>query len=223
MLSLTSVDHPVGTETENSQQDLYARLEQWTLERWPMAGNIVQRWSGQIIEPLDAIGLIGHNPHDKENVFIVTGDSGDGLTNAAVAGMLLSDMIVGRPNEWAEVYDPTRKPIKALPSYFQHILMINSRYRRWLSKGDIPDIESLPNQCGGVLYEAGQHVAVYKDENGKVHRYTAVCPHMKGIVKYNKEERTFDCPIHSSRFTCYGKIINGPAKSDLAPVPEPSN
>jgi Rieske Fe-S protein len=37
-------------------------------------------------------------------------------------------------------------------------------------------------------------------------------------VHWNRSESTWDCPCHGSRFDGYGKVINGPANRDLAPL-----
>lgn len=40
------------------------------------------------------------------------------------------------------------------------------------------------------------------------------CPHMGCALKYNKDEHSWDCPCHGSRFTEDGKLINNPATDD---------
>lgn len=60
-------------------------------------------------------------------------------------------------------------------------------------------------------------IAVYKDENGKVAKFSALCPHMKGVVCWNSAEKSFDCPVHGSRFSKDGICINGPSKMNLPP------
>jgi len=61
-------------------------------------------------------------------------------------------------------------------------------------------------------------VAVYRDEKGTTHEHSAVCGHLGCIVHWNSAEKTWDCPCHGSRFDKLGKVINGPANSDLEPA-----
>lgn len=61
-------------------------------------------------------------------------------------------------------------------------------------------------------------LAVYKDENGKVTQFSALCPHLKGVVCWNSAEKSFDCPVHGSRFSKEGVCVMGPAKANLSPV-----
>ena len=74
-------------------------------------------WGGQCMETIDGLAFIGRNPLDKENVYIVTGDSGMGMTHGTIAGMLLTDLICGRENPWAELYDPARKTLRAAGNF----------------------------------------------------------------------------------------------------------
>lgn len=72
--------------------------EEWMRARFRDAGAVELRWSGQVLETLDGLAFIGRNPHDADNVFVATGDSGMGLTHGTLAGMLLPDLIAGREN-----------------------------------------------------------------------------------------------------------------------------
>ena len=80
-----------------------------------MIESIEYRWSGEVLEPNDGLAFIGRNPLDSKNVYIATGDSGNGMTHGTIAGMLLTDLIVGRKNDWESIYDPSRITLKALP------------------------------------------------------------------------------------------------------------
>ena len=66
-------------------------------------------WSGQVMEPLDGLAFIGQNPGKEKNIFIATGDSGNGMTHGTIAGIILSDLINGKKNPWTELYDPSRE------------------------------------------------------------------------------------------------------------------
>lgn len=70
---------------------------------------------------------------------------------------------------------------------------------------------------GSIINENGEDVAVYKNEDGTVMKFSAFCPHAACIVDWNGAEKTWDCPCHGSRFTADGKFIpnSGPALRDL--------
>jgi Rieske Fe-S protein len=67
----------------------------------------------------------------------------------------------------------------------------------------------------GIVIE-NEKLAIYKDSNGEVHTFSAVCTHLGCIVSWNQLEKSFDCPCHGSRFSGQtGNAINGPANSPL--------
>lgn len=213
-------DHKVGQEKTEGR---FAELETWVRERFTKAGSVDYRWSGQIFEPVDYMAYIGKDQFSKYT-YIVTGDSGDGLTHGVLAGRLIADEIDTVPNSWAKLYSPGRveSVAKSLPSMLSHDIEINTQYKRYL-QSDISDIEDLAPGKGGVLNKGlpQNATAVYKDENGEVHEYSALCPHMKGVVCWNDTEKSWDCPVHGSRFSKDGLCTQGPAKSNLSPVKRP--
>ncbi|KAK3063055.1 hypothetical protein LTS18_002837, partial [Coniosporium uncinatum] len=209
-------DHKVGQEEPTGR---FEELEQWTRERFTSAGSVDYAWSGQVFEPVDFVAFIGQNSGQK-HIYIVTGDSGNGLTHGVLAGRLLADEIEGKPNDWSKLYDPKRKAslLKSAGSMLSHDLQINSQYKRFL-QSDIQDIEDLANGEGGVLNGMTKSpTAIYKDDNGKVHKFSALCPHLKGVVCWNRLEKSWDCPIHGSRFSKDGVCVMGPAKAHLSPA-----
>jgi len=141
-------DHKVGQEDTLPR---FKELEEWTRERFPQAGSVDYKWSGQIMEPVDYVAFIGKN-QGNDRIFIVTGDSGDGLTHGVIAGRLIADEIDGVPNDWAGLYSPKRlgSIAKSLPHMFKHDVQINLQYKRYLET-DIKDIEDLAPGRGGVL------------------------------------------------------------------------
>jgi glycine/D-amino acid oxidase-like deaminating enzyme/nitrite reductase/ring-hydroxylating ferredoxin subunit len=212
-------DHKTGqAEKENIREELrYTNLEQWAKERFPMVTNIAYQWSGQVLEPVDMLGFIGKNPGD-ENIFIVTGDSGNGMTHGTIAGMLIPDLIHGRPNSWEKMYDPSRITFSTAGDFLRESANMAAQYLDYFKPGDIDSLTKLNRGGGAVMRSGSKKVAVYKDEESRLYVFSAVCPHLGCYVRWNSDEKSFDCPCHGSRFSCKGKVINGPAISDLNPL-----
>lgn len=210
-------DHKTGQE-EASANKRYGWLERWTRTRFPMIEDILFRWSGQVMEPVDGLAFIGRNPLDEENVFIATGDSGNGMTHGTIAGMLLTDLIMGRANEWATLYDPSRITLRASVEFAKENLNVAAQYTDLVTPGDVDSTDEIKPNEGAVIRRGLSKVAVYRDEQGALHERSAVCVHLGCIVNFNSEEKTWDCPCHGSRYDSHGRVIQGPANSDLSPV-----
>ena len=206
-------DHKTGQANDAAER--FFRLEQWVRERFPRILGISHRWSGQVMETIDGIAFIGRNPMDKENVWIATGDCGMGMTHGTIAGMLLSDLILGRENRWAELYEPTRKRAGALGEFARENLNVAARYTDYVSRGDVESASEVLPGTGGVTRDGLKKVALYRDETGQLHSFSAVCPHLKCILHWNSLEKTWDCPCHGSRFSAIGEVLNGPATSNM--------
>jgi glycine/D-amino acid oxidase-like deaminating enzyme/nitrite reductase/ring-hydroxylating ferredoxin subunit len=214
-------DHKAGQADDHAER--YNRLEQWSRERFPKMGPVVHRWSGMVMETIDGLAFIGRNPMDRDNVYIATGDSGMGMTHGTIAGILLTDLIVGRENPWARLYDPSRKPMRgrAWKEFLSENWNVAGQYvRDWLTGGDVSNREQIPRGEGAVIRRRLKKVAVYRDAAGVTHDRSAVCPHLGCIVHWNSGEKTWDCPCHGSRFDTDGRVIMGPANIPLAPADE---
>jgi FAD dependent oxidoreductase./Rieske [2Fe-2S] domain. len=194
----------------------FTHLEEWTRRHFPAVGQLVDRWSGQVMEPLDGMAYIGRNAGDK-NVFVVTGDSGNGMTHGTIAAILISDLIGGRENSWASLYDPSRKTLKpsVVADYVAENANVVAQLTDYVTPGDEPDKENIVSGEGAILREGTKKIAAYRDKQGKLHKFSAVCPHLKCIVRWDGCEKTWDCPCHGSRFDALGRVLNGPAISDL--------
>jgi glycine/D-amino acid oxidase-like deaminating enzyme/nitrite reductase/ring-hydroxylating ferredoxin subunit len=209
-------DHKTGQA--EAHLDPYARLEAWARERFPMIREVRFRWSGQVMETIDGLAFIGRNPLDEPNVFIVTGDSGMGMTHGTIAGILLTDLILGRENPWTTLYDPSRKTLGALGRFVKENLNVARQYGDWLTSGDVDSPAQIISGAGAVIRHGLTKMAVYRDEQGACHERSAVCTHLGGIVHWNDAEKTWDCPCHGSRFNRLGGVLNGPANRDLGGV-----
>jgi glycine/D-amino acid oxidase-like deaminating enzyme/nitrite reductase/ring-hydroxylating ferredoxin subunit len=207
-------DHKVG---QDDDPQAYARLQAWTRARFPTVARFTHAWSGQVLEPADGLGYIGADP-DHDNVFIATGDSGNGLTHGTIAGMLVGELMLGRDNPWTELYDPARRRWTASTSALRENANAAAQYRDWLAPSDLDDLSALTAGNGAVVRRGLHRVAVYRDGEGKLHAHNARCPHMGCVVRWSGEEKSWDCPCHGSRFEARsGAILNGPTSEPLAP------
>jgi glycine/D-amino acid oxidase-like deaminating enzyme/nitrite reductase/ring-hydroxylating ferredoxin subunit len=206
-------DHKTGQADDTDER--WDRLVNWTKERFPMLGQVRHRWSGQVFETPDGLGLIGLAPWGGDNLYIITGDSGMGMTHSTLGARLVTNLVMGRSDPLAAVYSPSRWMPAALKSLLSENLNMASQFADWLTGGDVSSADQIPRGHGAVVRSGLTKLAVYKDDTGGVHTLSAVCPHMGCIVRWNPGEQTWDCPCHGSRFTCEGKVTHGPATTDL--------
>lgn len=219
LLIVGGEDHKTGQAhvEDIPEQDRYTRLEQWARRHFPMITNIAYTWSGQVMEPVDMIGFIGRNPGDH-NIYIATGDSGNGMTHGTIAGLLISELISGKHHAWEKLYDPSRITFKAAGDFIKEASNMASQYLDYLTPGDAVTWRELKAEEGAIIRFGPKKIAVFKDAHQKIHAYSAVCSHLGCYVHWNADEKSFDCPCHGSRFSVEGKVLNGPALTGLHPV-----
>jgi glycine/D-amino acid oxidase-like deaminating enzyme/nitrite reductase/ring-hydroxylating ferredoxin subunit len=216
LLIVGGEDHKSGQAQDGAERLL--RLERWAKQHFPSVEGVELRWSGQVMESADGVAFIGRNPGD-ENVYVATGDSGMGITHGTIAGMLITDLIMRRATPWESLYEPSRKMVRAPITYLKENLNVAAQYLEdYVSGGDVASTDDLAPGTGAVLRRGVKKIAVYRDEQGALHECSAVCPHLGCIVSFNAVEKSWDCPCHGSRFDCYGRVIVGPANSNLQPV-----
>jgi len=213
-------DHKTGQADEEhiSQMERYDRLEAWTRNYFPMLeDDLTYRWSGQVMEPVDSLGFMGKNPGD-DNIYIITGDSGNGMTHATIGAMIISDSITGIKNKWEDLYNPSRITLKTTGDFIKEAGNMASQYLDWITASDLKNTADLPAGEGGVLSSGLKKIAVYRDFDNTLKAFSAVCPHLGCIVQWNGDEKSFDCPCHGSRFDTEGTVINGPSQTDLPKI-----
>lgn len=209
-------DHKTGQAEDMDER--FARLEAWARERFPMIERFEARWSGQVMEPVDYVAFIGRNPGDASNVYIATGDSGMGITHGTIAGMIISDLILGRRNRWAQLYDPARFTAKAGREFASENLNVAAQFAEYVTGGDVASLRALKPGQGGIVRRGLRKIAVYRGDDGVLRERSATCTHLGCIVAWNPLEGCWDCPCHGSQFAPDGEVINGPAIKPLAAV-----
>lgn len=212
--------HKVGHKKDN--EICFRNLETYIRARFDVK-SVDYHWSAQNYRSADGLPYIGA-VNNKSRVYIATGFATDGLTYGTLAAMIINDLILGNENPWSRLYDPRRhNPLKSAGRFIKENVHVFMDYMK-----DIPyqaEVKSvsgiLPNE-GKTVDIKGEKFAVYRDEAGELHQVSAVCTHMKCIVNWNEEAKSWDCPCHGSRFTVDGQVLEGPAIMNL-PTREAGN
>ena len=218
LLLVGGCGHTVGQHHDTEER--YAKLEAWARDRFDMA-EIRYRWSTQDGSSVDGLPYVGRLTPLSRRVFTATAFSKWGMTNGTAAALLMTDLVTGVENQWADLFDPHRLTLKAsAPKLAKENAKVAGHFVRDRVKhpqaGASEDLA--PGEAAVSGAAAGQ-VAAYRDENGILHKVSAVCTHLGCIVAWNNAERTWDCPCHGSRFDYEGHVIQGPAVKDLEPRP----
>lgn len=216
LLIVGGEDHKTGQEGASSAR--FDSLVAWAKLHFPGASEVVSRWSGQVVETGDGLAFIGPAPVDGERVYCITGDSGMGLTHGTLGAMIVRDQIMSRENPWAAAYSPSRKLVNL--RVVGEVLNASKQYLDLLMPGEVSSESEVQPGQGAVVRDGVHMLAVYRDEQGGVHRTSAICTHLKCVVHWNSIESTWDCPCHGSRFDRMGRVLMGPAIEDLKPHPK---
>jgi glycine/D-amino acid oxidase-like deaminating enzyme/nitrite reductase/ring-hydroxylating ferredoxin subunit len=207
-------DHKTGQVQDTNA--CYRRLEA-TLRTMVEDIELTHRWSGQVIETPDGLPYIGKM---AEHQYAATGFAGNGMTFGTLAGLMMSDAILGRPNPWADLFDPGRAALRrGLWDYIKE----NADYpyymmRDRLAAAEGKSLRAVKRGHGMIIEREGKKVAAYRAPDGVLTMVSAICTHMGCTVGWNDAERTWDCPCHGSRFTTRGDVISGPAEKPLPEV-----
>jgi Rieske Fe-S protein len=166
--------------------------------------------------PVDGLPYAGTLTPTAAHLHVITGLRKWGLTNGTTAALILADILSGRHNPWAAVFDTNRPSAGEAGGVRQ--------------QPDQPPKSQLPDQPavaglrpgeGTVVEIDGEMTAVYADAAGDLLAVSAICTHLGCTVAFNADDSTWDCPCHGSRFAANGTVIQGPATIDLAPRPAP--
>ena len=207
-------DHKSGEANDGDIR--FEAIEAWIRALVPSLGREVARWSGQVLDTIDYCAFIGLNPGSK-SVYVVTGDSGQGMTHGALSGLLLKDLITGTPNPWTAVYEPSRKTPSGVINYVRENLSVVKNFAGYVLPGELKSVDELAPGQGGILRDGLRKIAACRDMAGKLHQHTASCTHLGCEVAWNSTEQCWDCSCHGSHFAPDGTVLNGPAVLPLAP------
>lgn len=213
--------HPAAETADPAAR--FAGLADYARNRFG-AGPVAYRWSTQDGMPRDGLPYVGPLMPDSRHAFIITGLRKWGLTNGTAAALMLADRLNGTPNHWAPTFDSNRTPVPAggMPNQ-PAARPAESGYDKSGEdeSGAALAVRDLARGQGLVLGHGGDSTACYRDEAGNIHAVSAICTHLGCTVSFNREDATWDCPCHGSRFDVHGHVLQGPARKDLPALPAP--
>lgn len=199
---------------ENRNGGRYDRLKATGETIYP-GSNTVACWSAQDCITADDIPFIGRYASDRPDWFVATGFKKWGMSSAMVSSMLLTGMICGKENPYAEIFAPSRFSAGELP----RIMQDSGKAVKGLAKRFfyIPDetVNVLERGHGAVVETPQGKAGVYKTDEGEIFQVDIVCPHMGCELIWNPDERSWDCPCHGSRFDYEGNLLDGPAQEGI--------
>jgi glycine/D-amino acid oxidase-like deaminating enzyme/nitrite reductase/ring-hydroxylating ferredoxin subunit len=204
--------------TSNTEKS-YQELEDYARSHFGIE-EIDYRWSTQDYKSFDRLPYIGKLTPINNHIYVATAFSLWGMSKGTMAGMLLADLVQGKANSWADLYDSLRATPFVTPESIKNNLEVGIHWigdrLKGLQNWSTDDVQ--PGEAQ-IITLNGNKVGVYKNEIGQVTAVNATCPHLACIVNWNNAEKSWDCPCHGARFTCEGKVIQGPALKDLEVVP----
>lgn len=200
--------------TGESEGDEFARIAAKVKSIFPRAKETA-RWSAQDCMPPDSVPYIGRYSEKLGNYYVATGFQKWGITTAMVAAEIISDMICGKENEYADIFSPERGCTAACCELIRNGLHTADALVLKKLKSPSKSVSQLKNGEGDIVRCNGKTVAAYRDENGVVHAISPNCTHLGCRLTFNAEMKSWDCPCHGSRFDIDGRVINNPALRNL--------
>ena len=193
----------------------YTFLEKIAKEMYPDS-KVIKRWNTQDCITLDKIPYIGKFSIFYPNIYVATGFNKWGMTTSNIAASIITDNILNKHNKYEEVFKATRLyPLRNIKQLSLNILQVIQSLiiNKFKIKKDT--IDNIPLNTGKIIKENNVNIGIYKDENGKIYKINPYCSHLKCLLTFNTQDKTWDCPCHGSRFDIYGNLIYGPANENI--------
>lgn len=212
--------HPVGRSQPTARH--IAELEAWTAQNF--AGAVrTHAWSAQDYRSANRIPFVGWMPRSGGAVSLATGFAKWGMTNAIAAALSLTADRLGTTLPWARtIHHRITRPVSLASGVAANAQVAASLVTGWADAELHPLPDRDPAEGEGVV--GGDRLAPVAVSNvdGVVCRLSAVCTHLGGIVTWNDAERSWDCPLHGSRFDARGRVLEGPATHGLRHAGDPA-
>lgn len=209
--------HAAGARKATPER--FQGLERFAREHWEVT-EITHRWSAQDPVSWDHLPVIGRYHPRSSRLFVASGFHKWGLSSATFAARIISDLIAGRDNPWAEPFNPSRVGVRGLPELARMNARVAADFvgdRAILAIG--AKVEDIPPGEARVVRDGLGKTGVFRAEDGSLHAVSLRCTHLGCLLRFNAAEHSWDCPCHGSRFDVDGTVLEGPATSPLERKP----
>lgn len=200
---------------DNETGGCYEKIREFYKSIYPNAKE-EYTYSAQDCITSDSIPYIGRYSKEMDNVYVATGFNKWGMTSSMVSANIISDMITKNENDYMDIFSPERFDFTAS---IGDLLKdgVKTAYNFIAQKIHLPlqVVENIKEGHGGIVIHEGEKVGVYKENGGKFYTVSTKCPHLGCELKWNSDERSWDCPCHGSRFDYKGNFLNSPSIKDL--------
>ena len=200
---------------ENKTGGSYEKLREAAKKIFPDAVE-KYHWSAQDCMTVDGIPYIGRYSKKTPNIYVATGFNKWGMTSSMVSAFIIRDMILGKENDFSDIFAPTRFDLSASISNIAKDVSETSK-NFFAEKIYIPEshVEHIKKGHAGVVDYNGKKAGVYKDKEGRIFAVSTKCPHLGCQLQWNPDDLAWECPCHGSGFTYEGKKIDSPAIIDI--------
>lgn len=205
--------HGVGrTRSEAAHLD---DLRQWAQQHFP--GSVeTHAWSAQDYGTPDELPVFGPLPGTDNRVLVGSGYDKWGMTNAVAAARAMSAQILGQPASWAERLRERPFSARSVASLARVGLSSGVAQARGLVAAELHPLPDEVPEGEGTVGRAALRPTGLSHVGGSPCAVSALCSHMGGVLRWNDQEQSWDCPLHGSRFDAEGEVIEGPATRPLA-------
>ena len=199
----------------DSVREMRAELDSWVVTHFPGAVRETW-WAAQDYRMVSHVPFAGPLPRGGGRIYAATGYNKWGMTNAAAAALAMTGHIVGEEPDWAEQLRTSHISLSSAgEAVGANAEVAGHLVGGWARAGVTGAAEGPPAEGAGRVARSGVTPVAESTVGGVTCRLSAVCTHLGGIVSWNDAERTWDCPLHGSRFAADGRLLEGPAVADL--------
>lgn len=190
-------------------------LRAWAASAFPGAVE-THAWSAQDYASHDGIPYVGGLPRGFGRVQVATGYDKWGLANGASAALRIAGGILGSRPSWARPLERRITRPRAAASVVRRNLTTGAVATATLAHAVSHPVSPEDASAGGEVGRVGVDPRPVGVADGCAVR--AICTHLGGTLRWNDAERSWDCPLHGSRFAEDGAVIEGPAVRPLSPA-----